>query len=561
MDDLNLREVLVKKPFTRVLVDGYMGGAQITDETSFRDDFDLIKRQVVTQADFLREYEPSAHAINSEKYYPDIIKFDEEHKRYYKEKVVRCAFAFQRVIAIKQIVHLIGNDIQFELPNLEKERNISINRAISNIDEMFGIFREGWAEKNMEIHMYDAVKSYKLTGDTAIVGYFNKQCRFGARVLSYLNGDKLYPHFDSITGELELLARKYYDFDEDGHAKIEWVEVWDNKFLYRYKRDVSGKGSIKTIIKEMFNLTGFTLVSKRPHGFQFIPVAYHRDDEGACWSASQDSIEQYELAFSQMSQNNRAYAFPIMYFKGDDVDIQGDMSGAVKSISMGVDDEAGFLQRQEVSEAFNKQLNVLYKLIYELSFAVQPPELKSGDLPGVAVKLLFSPAYEKALVDAQHLNKFLDDVVRIYKAGYGTEIGKYTQLLGLEVNAWIEPYIHQNDTELITNLAQGVQNDFISRQTASERASKYTKNDEFDRIMREKKELQQMDILEAMAKDEAETDEEIRKQEELKKLNSGSDVNTAHGTKAGRPNRSGNKWDENGNYEGRNGWREGEEYK
>ena len=64
MDDLNLREVLVKKPFTRVLVDGYMGGAQITDETSFRDDFDLIKRQVVTQADFLREYEPSAHAIN-----------------------------------------------------------------------------------------------------------------------------------------------------------------------------------------------------------------------------------------------------------------------------------------------------------------------------------------------------------------------------------------------------------------------------------------------------------------------------------------------------------------
>ena len=34
------------------------------------------------------------------------------------------------------------------------------------------------------------------------------------------------------------------------------------------------------------------LVSKEAHGFPFVPIAYHRDDEGgACWTPSQESIE------------------------------------------------------------------------------------------------------------------------------------------------------------------------------------------------------------------------------------------------------------------------------
>ena len=36
-------------------------------------------------------------------------------RRIYKELVPRYAFAFQQIITIKQLVHLCGNDIQFEL--------------------------------------------------------------------------------------------------------------------------------------------------------------------------------------------------------------------------------------------------------------------------------------------------------------------------------------------------------------------------------------------------------------------------------------------------------------
>lgn len=58
-----------------------------------------------------------------------------------------------------------------------------------------------------------------------------------------------------------------------------------------------------------------------------------------------------------------------MYFKGegDSINIDGGIDGTIKCISMGPDDEAGYLNKQDVSTAFTKQLDTLYKLIYEQS--------------------------------------------------------------------------------------------------------------------------------------------------------------------------------------------------
>ena len=245
-----------------------------------------------------------------------------------------------------------------------------------------------------------------------------------------------------------------------------------------------------------------------------------------------------------------------MYFKGDDVDIHGDLNGSVKSISMGIEEEAGFLPHQDVSTAFNTELNTLYDIIYEQSFAVKPPELKSGDLPGVAVKLLYSPAIEKAIRDAAAMQDFLEDIINIFKHGYGYEKGIEATLVNLNINVWIEPYIHQNVSELVANVASAVQNKFLSKQTATERISVYSKNDEFDRIMREKKEEQNMDLLLELKKQDNEMQNSIKEQKEVAKINAGKsnggqDVNTGHG---GRPNRSGRVYDENGNWPGRDNW-------
>lgn len=560
MDDLtvNYREVLTKKPWWRVTPKGYMQhGIQErrddTDDISMPEDH--LYRIVMTQADFMREYYPSAHAIFDETKYPNIYKQDPDTKKWYEQPITRTSFAFQQVIATKHILHLTGNDIQFEIADgaLDKSKEEEYQKNLIK-------FKKCWLLSNMEIRNFEAIRSLMITGDAAVVGYFNNG-KFGAKSLSYLNGDTLYPHFDSITGELELFARKYYDYDDDGIEKTEYVEVWDDVNIYRYKRGVNEKG-VSALLKKIFNLNGFELTTKKPHGFPFLPVAYVRNEDGPCWHAVQKNIEDYEEAFSHLCENNKAYAFPIMYMKGsgDDISVIGDSNGAAKLVTMDDKDaEAGFLNGTDASNAFATQLDKSYELIYELSFTVKPPELKSGDLPGVALKLLYSPALEIAMNDAQLLQPFVDMLTKMVKFGIGFEENQTATYSELPIFAYIKPYYHQNSQEWVTNIATAVQNGFLSKKTASEKCPDLPVNDEYERIIEEMKEKQERDLLFELETQDNQTENAIKEQEATAKIDrgkSGSDINTGHqggsGRKRGRPNEfHTDKW---GNRVGENNW-------
>lgn len=558
---LKYREVLVKKPFYEVGPQGYMahGAAyKAVDDNAIMPN-DYLWKTVKTQADFLREYYPSAHRIFDTKEFPDIIKenpeYDPKHpengQKYYIQPISRTAFAFQQVIATKHTLHLTGNDIQFEIADgAEKEKEEDYQKLLTK-------FRKGWLTNSMETRHFEAIRSLMIVAEAAVVGFFSNGT-FATKTLSYMNGDMLYPHFDSLSGELTLFARKYFDYDENGTKRTEWVELWDEKYLRRYRRNAKGT-KVVDILKEWFGISGYELVTQEEHGFNFLPVAYVRNDDGPCWAPVQRNIEDYEEAFAYLTEANKAYAFPIFYVKGDgdEITLQGDMNGAVKAVAMNnKDNDAGFLNGTDASNAFATQLNKSYDLIYELSFTVKPPELKSGDLPGVAIKLLYSPALEVAMNDAQTTQPFLNQLVRIAKYGIGHDLNITATMMNLPINAWVEPYTHQNDTELVTNLATAVQNKFLSKQTASERNSKFSKNDEFERIIREQKEEDQQDLLMEIEKMEAQTENTIQEEEQTAKISNGqagSDINTGRGKK-GRPNRSGKEWDENGNWPGRNNW-------
>lgn len=563
MDDLNnvkdVRELLVRKPFYEVTPKGYMKHGIINREFSENEDpsmpADVLYRNIKTQQDFLREFYPSGHRICDPQQYPDIWKKNPETGLWCVQKIQRTAFAFQQVIYTKHLLHVTGNDIQFEIAEGAEEGNEE------KLQELLTKYKKGWLMHDMEIRFFEAVSAYMKVADCAIVGYFDGDGKFGTRTLSFDRGDTLFPKYDPLTGELIAFARKYVDYDEDGEERIEWVEAWDKDKFYRLKKDLSG-GTAKNVVRKIASIFGaseYACVEEKRHGFQFIPVAYARNEDGPCWSAVQRNIEDYEEAFSYLCENNKAYAFPILTLtgEGDEIEIKGDTNGSAKTIMItDTDGKAEFINGTDASNAFATQLNKAYDLIYELSFTVKPPELKSGDLPGVAIKLLYSPALEAAMNDAQRLQPFLDQLVRITKFGIGTENNCMASMVALPVNAWIESYIHQNDTELITNLATAVQNKFLSKQTASERNSKFSKNDEFTRIMREQKEEDQQDLLLDIQRQEAQVENNIEEEEALAKINknqSGNDVNTGRGKK-GRPKRSDKEWDENGNYPGRNNW-------
>lgn len=482
-EQIKLKDVLIKKAFTRITPFGYGQGAiSILPEDGGND---KPQWKIVTQADFLREYYPDGHLINDPVYYPDKISIDPDTKKPYMEKVFRCNFPFQKIITTKQLIHLCGNDIRLEITEPKESDSTKAD---------FFTFKKGWQMKHTERAWYELAKSVKVTGDGALAGYMNNGV-FGWRNFSYMTGDKLYPQYDELN-RLKLFAREYNSYDEEGKAVTSFVEIWDKTNHSVYKKPLRGvKASVISVL-EVFGLTGYVNVSSKAHGFDNIPIIYHRNDDGACWSDSQDSCDKYEIAVSHLCQNNLAYAFPILFLKGESVTIAGsdDIYRPVKAITGDKDSMANFLNTPDGSSSFELQLKILLNNIFMGSFTVLPPELKSGDLPGVAVKLLYSPAIEKAMADAAEFDQAIDDMVKIFAHGYGMEIDRMTAFKNLPINSWIEPYVHQNVAELMNNLALGVQNGFVSKETASD-WTPYSKNDENYRLIKQMKEQQQADLL------------------------------------------------------------------
>lgn len=527
-DKTRKRSLLVKKPFTRTTAVGSGNEEEVSSSkvAMRRPKTDRVYKVEITQSEMLRQLDPQGHVIYNKEIYPDIWREDGQG-RWYLEEVPRYAFAYQKIILTKQLTHLCGNDIVFELSD---DNDDEASREVLNA------FMRGWNQKDMEIAWHELAKSVKATGDGAIVGYMEKGS-FGWKSLTYLNGDTLYPHYNRKTGKMELFAREYTDYADDG-SEITFIDVWDYKYFICLSEGVMPEDEIgeeddgvigipipKDSTLSEFDLSGYKVVECTPHNFNSIPVAYHRDNAGPCWTASQDAIENYEMAFSRLAQSNHDFGLPIMYVKGEGSEelTSQDMTYASKVITMPSDGEAGFLNRQDASNAYNAELKMLEDQIYRQSFAVRTPELKSGDTPGVAIKMLYSDAVEKAINDAMDYQYAISDIVSIFKYGYGMEIENRLKLQNTQITFYIQPYIHINETERATILATAVQNGFCSKQTAAEKFTLSTPQ-EWSRILREKHEEDMHKLLLQEQTLEVQNSENLEYQEQLQDIQTESQI-------------------------------------
>jgi len=514
-----LRALLSKRPFTRIMPGGqYDHGYVDNDDKETVAPTDKLLRKIVTQEDFLRELDPAGHLINDKELYPDIWVKNEDDGKWYIQEIPRYAFSFQQIILVKHMTHLCGNDVQFEL---------SDKRATEKAVKTYTEHRNGWANKNMEIGWYQLVKSVKATGDGAFVGFMDNG-KFGWKVLSFLKGDKLYPHYNLRTGKLDTFARTYIAVDEKGNVLKRYIDVWDETYYYRFVADgdpTTSVGKFKQAVVKAFSADGYKLEERIEHRFDDIPVAYMRDDNGPCWTFSQEAIENYESAFSNLAHSNHDFGLPIMYVKGEGSEVieSKDMSYASKIMFLPSDGEAGFLNRQDASNAYKGELDKLEEAIYKQSFAVKTPELKSGDTPGVALKIMYSDAFEKALNDAHEYDGCLDKVIDIFNWGYGIESEQRLDFMNTNIRHYIEPYVHSNLTELTQNLNTAVLGGFLSRQTASEKLP-YATPQEWERIQQEKHDADMHQLLVEEQRIEIQNEHNVEMQEELSEIQTDAQV-------------------------------------
>lgn len=566
------RGLLTKKPFYRINADV---GQKVDEPRREIGEgplvIDHLNYDIVTQEDFARELDPNSHAINDKEIYQTWMQRDEDGL-YYETEWERHAFAFQQEILDDRLVRLTGNDIQFDLSDRTEN---------DDTRQDFYKFKTAWAEKSMERAWYELAKSVLSTGDSAFIGIIRNK-KFYWRVLSFSKGDTLFPHYDRITGQLSIFARQYSDYNDNGELR-KYVDVWDDKYYYRFVEEVSTdneedkEGSEKINYVGNFSIDGYVLDEKpQVHGFDEIPVAYRRCDSGPCWSNSQETIEHYELAFSRLAQSNSAFGLPILSItQGNGRNVEeltmGDMSYAAKIFLIPSDGKAEFLQRQDASNAYKSQLDELKRKIYEQSMVVKAPELKSGDTPAAAIKLLYSDSYNKAMNETQEFDEVIDKMVKIFSWGAGIEYESRLKFIHLPLSHFCIPFIPISEGELATILATGVQNGFCSKQTASEKFT-YATPQEWSRLMAEKHDEQMNDLLLQeqkldiqndaqieLAEAQAEIEADVQNTENNVSTSSSgkkSDAPKAHikkgsgsggSGKRGRPSMSGAQWDENRN--------------
>ena len=418
-----------------------------------------------SQSDFLREFYPTSHKINQIKYYPNTMYVNKETGAYQAKVRSRIAIGFQERILVKRKESLLGNNVGMKLIS---------NATDQKMIDKLAFFREGWEEKDMEVAVDKAIESDFLTGDCAVYVFMdNKKVTW--RVFSYREGDILYPHYDSLTGELTLFGRSYRQTDWDGVSAL-YLDVVDQTHFVTYKQAENEAG---------WEMEG----EPKPHGFPFCPVAYHRS-QGPVWSPSQSLIEGYEVAISQFSENNAAYALRILYTLGGDMEVMTNTDGTPSRIdSVDPNAKVGFLEpAQGADGAFAAQLAIMEKNIMRGSFAVETPEIKSGaDMSSRTVKMLFADSYVKALADSLEFQPFLNRISNLFKFGYFMERGEVNSAESLKVKTYLDPFIFLSENDVIAAIQQLVAAGCMSRKTATELAYNigYSSPDEINRILQE----------------------------------------------------------------------------
>lgn len=447
----------------------------------------------VPQSEFLRELYPQGHKIlNPAIYKNDYIQVEEELpggqkvKHWVEREVARVPVPFQYVIKTQQVIHLTGNDIVLvnsDVAPKKREKDWLVS------------FKQLWRNRNMNVDFFNAVDSEKCTGNVAIAFYFtkkNEKVKIHTKVYSYLDG---YTICDTILsdkdGEPEIQAIKYQSYDPETMKTVKWVDVWDRQRAYRYRNDGSQPEKNPDDIYAGYD-EGYTLISCVEHGYPCVPVKVKRNRIGACWTPVQHLCDDYDVQASNLCQAARVLPHAVFFVKGGEGNVETTADGRPTVIvTPDTQADARFLTPTDTSGASDTALKLLEDKIFLGSFIVKPPEVKSGDLPGIAIKLIYAPSLDKAIADAKEWDPFIDGIVDLFSYGAALEMGD-SSLAEIGITGFAEPYIHQNTAEVIQNLVNAKQGGLLSSETGTAK-NPYAESDEYSRVQAELKAQQEQE--------------------------------------------------------------------
>ncbi|WAX17165.1 hypothetical protein PF672P2_00028 [Parabacteroides phage PF672P2] len=440
--------------------------------------FDRGKSIVMTQSDFLDELYPTSHKIHNVNYRSRRKKYrwDEGKGRNVFagwQEVERVAVPMQAMILGKKIAHTFGSDIW--LGNEGKEDYSS---------ELIKI-KSHWLTSGMKAALMQFGFAAFGSGDSAIYIYREDE-EIKYKIFSYENGDNCTVIRAPETGE-ETFVRM---FNYEGKQA---VELYDSQKIQLWVKkdgedlnDETFPAWLKKKYKQAIGTEsedGFILVSENAHRRGICPVIYHREND-VCWWAGQSTIERVENILSDLAENNKYYAFQILFLIGGamtlpNADYQGKVFGSKSEKG-----DAKILEPADCSNSFTLDLQYNLDYLFESTFTtvVKPQDLKGGDYSGAYLRNLYFREVQWSMQAMSRLDPFMKRLLRVFIGLVGEIEGKTLEYSKIRISYRIDPFIPQNETEEAQILTSALNAGGMSVKTFTEEFARSNPR-EYDRIL------------------------------------------------------------------------------
>lgn len=340
------------------------------------------------------QYNPKEHKIFDRTYrkkkvisVPSGRKDPMTGKEVYKNKSVervRIAIPVQKTIVKRAVGFLFGIPVEYKITQNGQDVKKPSNNQQKLFDSVKIVYHQNkmkYFDKRLARTVFrakEAAELWYMPTDNA--GKIDKSGKMRVRLLSPLEGDKLYPHFNDL-GQMDGFAREYKILDEEG-GSMNHFDVYTDKLVYKYKSE--GKG--------------WKLDKAVQHGFTKVPVVYYRQDQ-AEWEDVQWAIERLEDCVSNWGDTNDYFGTPKYFVKGKlkgfaEKGEQGSVFEGEKETDMRV--LSWDSSPQSVTGEIGELLSIIFSYTHSADVSFERMKELGNNTSGAAIRLMFTDPHMNA---------------------------------------------------------------------------------------------------------------------------------------------------------------------
>jgi SPP1 family phage portal protein len=410
--------------------------------------------------DRIKEYDPKQHAIADKIKRPDKIVNDAAGRPKSQISVARLPLAIQKKI-VRTAVAFLGVPELDSTPAEGKATDLKevVERVWSanKLDYKF----KSIARMTMSEH-HAAELWYTTDVDQSYWdGYPIKvKLKISMKILSYENGDTLYPAFDQFDN-LIAFGRGYKTRDEDA-KEIQHFDIYTDTDIYYSKKDGNGVWLFSANAVDY----GAEVVSMK-NLLGKIPIIYYRQPRVE-WEDVQELIERLETKISNHADTNDYFDSPIIVADGEVTGFaEKGESGKLLETKNGA--KVSYLTWDQAPESTKMEIENLQKFIYSLTHTpdISFENMKGlGVFSGIALRMLFLDAEIKASEKEEMFGECIQRRINLIKHIISVVDTSYKAALKLDIKPRFNSFLPQNIAELVDVLVKAESGGIISQETA-----------------------------------------------------------------------------------------------